>query len=333
RPPQEDQAPQAPEPELPAPPAAPAAPAEPLKRPREPSEDLDLEAPPTLPRSVKAGHGATSLQPQPQKVAKERGRRRRRKHKDADLGQAEENGILKEARSDVLPTNGEEGPGPGPAGHSRRRRRRRESDAPSPGPINPPGDYAPVHEEPRLDARADHGGRQRHSRLDPTPPDTGREEAQARHDAWTKRDPQRGGRRRIPPGATAKALPSSRHRDRSRNGNREDLLGACDLVGAAQDAMETVEWQRLVMEQEEAMAQQQSPEKSPRPRRRSLTPLARRRVPRDGRELGREGRPWSPRSEKNRGDAGRHDLRLKSRSRSRMRNRPPGPPTSTGRRT
>ena len=109
RPPQEDQAPQAPEPELPAPPAAPAAPAEPLKRPREPSEDLDLEAPaplqtlhsrkpmkpeasasralrparsvvprtlrraqapPTLPRSVKAGHGATSLQPQPQKVAK-----------------------------------------------------------------------------------------------------------------------------------------------------------------------------------------------------------------------------------------------------------------------
>eukprot|EP00439_Symbiodinium_sp_Y106_P004160 s4291_g1.t1 len=133
---------------------------------------------------------------------------------------------------------------------------------------------------------------------------------------------------------SSEALPSSRQRDardrdRSRNGNREDLLGACDLVGAAQDAMETVEWQRLVMEQEEAMARQQSSEKSPRPRRRSLTPLARRRVPRDGRELGREGRPWSPRSaERNRGDASRHDLRLKSRSRSRMRNRPP-----TGRRS
>ncbi|CAE7938005.1 unnamed protein product [Symbiodinium necroappetens] len=69
-------------------------------------------------------------------------------------------------------------------------------------------------------------------------------------------------------------------------------------------AMETVEWQRLVMEQEEAMAQQPDSEEPPRPRRRSLTPLARRRVPRDGRELGREGRPWSPRAERDR-SAGR----------------------------
>eukprot|EP00439_Symbiodinium_sp_Y106_P001935 s8128_g1.t1 len=201
RPPKEED--QAPETEPPA--AAPAA-EQPLKRPREPSEDLDFEAPPTLPRSVKAAQEQPRLDSlaQPlQKQAKEKGRRRRRKHKDADLGQAEENGS-KEVRSDVLPTNGDEGPGPG---HSRRRRRRRESDAPSPGPGKPPGDYAPVHEEPRLDDRADHGGR-RLSRLEPTPtPGPGREEAQARHDVWTKRDPQRGGRRRIPPGATAKVGP------------------------------------------------------------------------------------------------------------------------------
>ncbi|CAE7712844.1 zmpB [Symbiodinium sp. CCMP2456] len=60
RPPKEEEVP---EPEPPAAPAAPEAPApvaeQPLKRLREPSEDLDLEAPPTLPRSVKAGHGAT----------------------------------------------------------------------------------------------------------------------------------------------------------------------------------------------------------------------------------------------------------------------------------
>eukprot|EP00439_Symbiodinium_sp_Y106_P076650 s2822_g15.t2 len=268
-----------------------------------------------------------------EKRPKEKGRRRRRKHNhaDADAGQAEENGISKEARSDVLPTNGDEGPGPG---HSRRRRRRRESDAPSPGP----GDYAPVHEE--LDARADHGGRRRPARLpEPTQPEQGTDETRPRPDQWPKPELQRdrGARRRIPPGATAKALPARPRdvrdhdrgeRNRADGGHREELLGACDLLGAAQDAMETVEWQRLVMEQEEAMAQQQDSEQPPRPRRRSLTPLARRRAPRDGRELGREGRPWSPRSERDRSAGQGRDLRLKSRSRSRRRNRQPA-----GRRT
>ncbi|CAE7527683.1 unnamed protein product [Symbiodinium natans] len=334
RPPkEEDQAPE------PGPPAAPAGPAaeQPLKRPREPSEHLDFEAPPTLPRSVQVVEEPFEpARPLREKRPKEKGRRRRRKHNHADAGQAEENGISKEARSDVLPTNGDEGPGPG---HSRRRRRRRESDAPSPGAGKPPGDYAPVHEEP--DARADHGGRQRRpARIsEPTQPEqgAGTDETRPRPDQWPKPELQRGARRRIPPGATAKALPSRprdvRDHDRGeRNpadgGHREELLGACDLLGAAQDAMETVEWQRLVMEQEEAMAQQQDSEQPPRPRRRSLTPLARRRVPRDGRELGREGRPWSPRSERDRSAGQGRDLRLKSRSRSRRRNRQPA-----GRRT
>ncbi|CAE6920823.1 unnamed protein product [Symbiodinium sp. KB8] len=219
----------------------------------------------------------------------------------------------------------------------------------------------------RLDARADHGGsvsallhrtsehqrttffksisslpgRQRRPARLPEPPEEGEKgEPRPRPDQWPKPELQRdrGAIRRIPPGATAKALPARPRdvrdhdrgeRNRKDGGHREELLGAHDLLGAAKDAMETVEWQRLVMEQEEAMAQQPDSEEPPRPRRRSLTPLARRRVPRDGRELGREGRSWSPRAERDRSAGGQGgDLRLKSRSRSRRRNRQPA-----GRRT
>mmetsp|Transcript_15364 Transcript_15364/g.34912 ORF Transcript_15364/g.34912 Transcript_15364/m.34912 type:complete len:884 (+) Transcript_15364:51-2702(+) len=274
------------------------------------------------------------LSPPEKPRLKEKGHRRRRKRNDTDAdaqGQAEDNGTCKEPRSEFQ-ANGD-GAGPG-----RRRRRRRESEAAPPGAI---------HDETRPDVRDEHAGtgKQRRSRLaEAHVPDAGAEDA-ARSEIRTNRD--RGLRRRVPPGATAKALPSRLTqrdvRDRERNerdrpdrgsGDREGHRGACDLIGAAQDAMASVEWQRLVMEQEEAMARQQGSGQSPRrasPRRRSLSPLPRRkndfreRPERDGRD-GRERDAREPRRSPvrsgDRSREGRHDLRLKSRSRSRRR-RPP----------
>ncbi|CAJ1405645.1 unnamed protein product [Effrenium voratum] len=62
---------------------------------------------------------------------------------------------------------------------------------------------------------------------------------------------------------------------------RESARGACDLKGAAQDAINTVEWQHLMMAQEQAMANEKDPLDSPRrpsplKRKRNLSPLKRR---------------------------------------------------------
>eukprot|EP00913_Durusdinium_trenchii_P033712 g31560.t1 len=93
------------------------------------------------------------------------------------------------------------------------------------------------------------------------------------HPRSTWKTADQGGRsRRIPPGATAKALPRPGQRD----WRERDSHGVCDLMGAAQDAINTVEWNRLALEQEQAMKSDKND--GPRPRRasaKSASPLKR----------------------------------------------------------
>ena len=208
----------------------------------------------------------------------EKGRhRRRRKHKEDPAQKGADGTANDEPRPDPNVANGAD----------RGRRRRRHAPEVGQGHV--------YHMEPGVEPQ---GGRRR---LVPPGPSPGEEvpvqEELSRAPAWNS---DRGGRRRAPPGATAKALPKPLQRDvRDRDSSR----GVCDLLGA-QDALS-----RLVGVQEQFMERDKNDVSSKLSRRPTSASPLKRKIP--------PSRPVQ--------DAPRRDVRLVSREpsrRHRSRSRP-----------
>lgn len=227
-------------------------------------------------------------------------RRRRRKHKDhkadPDQNGPETGPASKDSpRPDPTVANGaERGSRKGS-----RRRRRHATDAQNQG--------HGYHTEPGAGIEPPSKGRRRRSSGASPGADVPANDELPRATPWNS---DREGRRRAPPGATAKALPRPFQRDvRDRDSSR----GVCDLMGAAQDAIKTVEWNRLVLAQEQAMERDKSDGPRQKLRRPASASPLKRKIPLSRRTEGRDVRLVS------REPARRHRSRSRHHSRGRRR--------------